>query len=126
MKRKRYVGDMSAPLQCVVVREVVTLEVDQLMRRAHRRVRELDITMRTVALRMGVSPGRLSQLLAADRMSEQHFNNLTEALEFTREDWLRSLPTKVGVRDGYALIRERVRLKVERYRGKDLKEGKEK
>lgn len=114
--RKKWRWTVKSPLRCAVVETVVVIEVDQFTRRAHRRARELGMLVSDVAEAMGVSPGRLSQLLTGERIQAAQFRKLSSVLQMTEADWTVPLPKELTVEDGREMVRQRIKEKVARLR----------
>lgn len=85
----------AAPRHAVVriTRTETVCQVTRFSERVTWRAAELGVTLTTVAARLGVSRGRLSQLLTKSSVSDAMFERLTRALEWKREDWARDFST---------------------------------
>lgn len=121
MKRTTYRGAQSPAVRTEVVVEVVVVRIDQFTRRFHRTIREQGIQQKDVAKRMGITRGRLSQIIFADKITLDNFKALNQALVVTEEHWSTPIPVKLGIEDGHALIRERVVARLAKLRKRPLK-----
>lgn len=101
---------MSDPKQTRVIERTVRLTVQQLSRRVHLRLGQLNMTMKDVGERMGVSGPLVSRAVNAEDMTTEMFDRLSNALEVTAEWWEKPIGRTFDDRpDPAAALMQRVR-----------------